>query len=113
MSNTNLIKLLNTVDIRSNFSNYPVHFVSDDEYYTITGHMVVSDGINMIDNYENVEDDLSQMHCTLKDGSTMNYYDFCDENGMFDGDINGAINFVSAVATKLMSRREALIKKYN
>jgi len=66
--------ILSTKDIRSNFSDETVTFVSPLPEDAKTG--VYSDGVNLLDLTAGFEDDISQMHGILRSGEPINMQDF-------------------------------------
>lgn len=82
---TDFIKLMNTKKIYSRYSNELVTFTE-----RITSKMykikfgVFSDGLNMIDNIDECENDISGMYCVMKDGFNYNMEDFYAEFGAFE-----------------------------
>ena len=70
----NALSILSTKDIRSNFSDETVTFVSSLPEDAKTG--VYSDGVNLLDLTTGFEDDISQMHGILRSGEPVNMQDF-------------------------------------
>lgn len=83
--NEEIYKLMNSKDIRSRISEKEVMFVKClvDEHYLIKDG-VFCDGVNLIDNVEDVEDDISQMYCNFKDGGGCNMEDFYSMYGAYE-----------------------------
>lgn len=71
-----LIELLNKKKIYSRFSGKIVNFLESFDECLEKGEGVWCDGLNMIDFYDNVEDDIQQMTCKYKCGRWYNMEDF-------------------------------------
>lgn len=94
------IELLNKKRVFSRFSDFPVTFVDDiDELEEEKG--VFSDGLNLLDNIEEAEDDIQQMYFVLKDGSFYNCQDFYSDFGAYEeGD-----KFIKNIEKYVMDRK--------
>ena len=94
------IELLNKKKVFSRFSDFPVIFVDDiDEMEEEKG--VFSDGLNLLDNIEEAEDDIQQMYFVLKDGSFYNCQDFYSDFGAYEeGD-----KFIKNIEKYVMNRK--------
>ena len=79
----NIRELLNKKKIYSSFSNHLVTFVEHIDAVSSDDQGVYSDGIVMIDNIANAEDDVQQMYCELKHGGTLCMEDFYADYGCF------------------------------
>lgn len=79
-----LVELLNKKKIYSRFSGKIVNFTDsfDDCLEKVEG--VWSDGINMIDFYKDVEDDIQQMICKYKCGRWYVMEDFYSSHNAFN-----------------------------
>lgn len=79
-----IYSLMNQKEIYSRLSGKRVVFVSHltNEHYAVKDG-VFCDGINLIDNIEDVEDDISQMYCNFKDGGGCNMQDFYSMYGAY------------------------------
>lgn len=76
---------MNRKKIYSRISDKLITFVEEittEMYETEFG--VFSDGINLIDNIANCEDDIQSMYCITKDGSYYNMEDFYSDYRMYD-----------------------------
>ena len=88
MERKDFIKLMDSKRIYSRFSGHIIKFVdeiTEDMWKDDKG--VYSDGMTLCDGIENVEDDIQQMYCIMKDGSCYNMEDFYSDFGAYeDGD---------------------------
>lgn len=93
-----LVNALNGKRVYSIYNNTLVTFV---ERITEAMYMeedgVYSDGINMVDNIEEIEKDCSGMYCRMKDGSACNMEDFYAEFGAFDKNSNFPENVMNLI----------------
>lgn len=71
-----LVQLLNKKKIYSRFSGKEVNFLDSFDECLAKEEGVWSDGMSMIDFYENVEDDIQQMICKYKSGRYYTLEDF-------------------------------------
>lgn len=79
-----LTELLNKKKIYSRFSGKLVNFTESFDDCLEKGEGVWSDGLNMIDFYDNTEDDIQQMTCKYKCGRWYNMEDFYSSHHAFD-----------------------------
>lgn len=86
-----LIKLLNKKKVYSCFSKELVNFVDrvDDVCNEVGSDKVICDLTFLIDGVANVEGDIQDIYLEMKGtrkSNPYNYYDFFNDNGMFDKD---------------------------
>ena len=79
-----LIEILNKKKIYSRFSGKIVNFLESFDECLEKGEGVWSDGLNMIDFYDNAEDDIQQMICKYKCGRWYVMEDFYSSHHAFD-----------------------------
>lgn len=79
-----IIKLLNSKKVYSRFTDKLVTFVDSLSEISENQEGVFSDGMTLIDTFENVEDDIQQMYFVLKDGSIYNCEDFYADMGAYN-----------------------------
>lgn len=104
MEKKEFIELLNTKRIYSSFSDEPVIFLedisSDEAKAKLEADKVYSDGMFIIDNVEDVEDDIQRMYCRLKDGSTAVLEDFYSQHGAY----SDTTEFIDAIRDLMMDK---------
>ena len=109
MKQMSVIEKLNTRAIFSRFSGELVYFCDDiynEEELNIArakGYRAFSDGLNLLDEKANREDDIQQMYIVLKNWDYDNLEDFYSENGFF--------GVKSSVEDKLKSLNKIQTKK--
>ena len=92
MKKMSVIEKLNTRAIFSRCSGSLVYFCDDlDDEQELNmardkGYRAFSDGLNLLDEKANVEDDIQCMYALLKNGDYYNLEDFYSENGFFGGE---------------------------
>jgi hypothetical protein len=89
MSTDKFLDKFNSKILKSTFTDCMVYFV--DDIYQINendiqnmGYFVISDGLNMIDFKDNIEDDISNIYGITKTGEYYNFAQFLDDKGFFD-----------------------------
>lgn len=89
---------MNSKKVYSCFSNELVTFVESLDSITEDTKGVFSDGISLLDNIADAEDDIQKMYFVMKDGSIKNCEDFFYEHGAYQKDshfIEDIKNFVA------------------
>ena len=108
MKKMSVIEKLNTRAIFSRFSGSLVYFmdsltnVEEYEKARAKGYKAFSDGLNLIDEKANVEDDIQQMYVLLKNWDYENLMDFYSENGFFGADstVEDKLKALNKIQTK-------------
>ena len=108
MKKMSVVEKLNTRAIFSRFSGELVYFLDDldnEEELNIArakGYRAFSDGLNLIDEKANVEDDISQMYIVLKNWDYDNLADFYSENGFFgsESSVQDKLKVLNKIQTK-------------
>lgn len=95
-----IIKLLNSKKVYSIFSEHLVTFVDSLSEISENQEGAFSDGMTLIDTFENVEDDIQQMYFVLKDGSIYNCEDFYSDMGAYSPGSNFIDNIKNLVADR-------------
>lgn len=78
-----IIKLLNSKKVYSRFTDKLVTFVDSLSEIPENQEGVFSDGMTLIDTFEDVEDDIQEMYFVMKDGSIYNCEDFYSDMGAY------------------------------
>lgn len=84
MEKEQILKLLNSKDIRCIGNSEEVIFVTNYTDYIGKDNKNYCDGINVLINSEKVEDDISQLYCVLDCGCIFNLSDYYAKNGFYD-----------------------------
>lgn len=94
-----MIKIMNTKQIYSIETGKLITFYSQitDEMYENTP-TPFSDGLTLIE--DDFEDDISQMYCIMKDGSSYNMEDFYSDFGAFEKSDRFLKNVISLIADR-------------
>ena len=108
MKQMSVIEKLNTRAIFSRFSGELVYFCDDlDDEQELNmarakGYRAFSDGLNLLDEKANVEDDIQQMYIVLKNWDYDNLEDFYSENGFFgsDSSVEDKVKSLNKIQTK-------------
>ena len=108
MKKMSVIEKLNTRAIFSRFSGELVYFcdsLDDEQELNVArakGYKAFSDGLNLLDEKGNAEDDIQMMYVLLKNGDYDNLADFYSENGFFGGEssIEDMIKSLNKIQTK-------------
>ena len=108
MKKMSIIEKLNTRAIFSRLSGSLVYFmdsltnVEEYEKARAKGYKAFSDGLNLIDEKANLEDDIQQMYILLKNWDYDNLMDFYSENGFFDNDssVEEKLKVLNKIQTK-------------
>lgn len=109
MKKMSVIEKLNTRAIFSRFSGELVYFcdsLDDEQELNVArakGYRAFSDGLNLLDEKVNAEDDIQMMYVLLKNGVYYNLVDFYSENEFFGAK--------SSVEDKLKSLNKIQSKK--
>ena len=94
------VLFMNSKQVYSRFSSELVTFVESLNDIAPDDNGVYSDGINLLDGVENVEDDIQQMYFILKDGSAVCCEDFYADHGAYDNDSNFIEDIKNLVADR-------------
>lgn len=108
MKQMSIIEKLNTRAIFSRGSGSLVYFMDSlrnvEEYESAMakGYKAFSDGVNLIDEKADLEDDIQMMYVLLKNGDYYNLEDFYSENGFFGGEssVEDLIKSLNKIQTK-------------
>ena len=93
----NWIEELSDEEIENDYDNILQELMNDKAIYTVDDnrhpyytknkndneHKVIWDGLNVINNVENWEDDISSLYCYLRNGEAINLQDFYDDSEDF------------------------------
>ena len=108
MKKMSVIEKLNTRAIFSRFSGELVYFCDDlDDEQELNmarakGYKAFSDGLNLLDEKGNAEDDISQMYVVLINWDYDNLADFYSENGFFgsESSVEDKLKALNKIQTK-------------
>lgn len=94
------IELMNTKKVFSTYSNELITFVESLDSIAEGTKGVFSNGMTLLDNIADAEDDIQHMYFVLKDGTIENCEDFYSEHGAFEENSNFIEDIKNLVADR-------------